>query len=183
MQGSRTHTGYRVCLQLLWPFSFVARIAVLTNPLETDWKTVRSRLNLLVGEGEEGQGPSAAQFPDTQKGGDTDNGSTNNTGSSEDAVLRCLRAPLTEIAWIAVNEGASLEAVQALLGKYVTYANQESSPPIAAAQGQDPAISEEELFLVIGWNTLEVCRSECRMSGRELTVLEHLLGPEERQGN
>jgi hypothetical protein len=180
MRGSRTHTGYRVCLYLPWPCSFVARVVVLTNyPIETDWKTVRSRLNLLVGEG---QGPSDTQFPDTQKGGDTDNGSMSYTGSGEDAVLRCLRAPLTEIAWIGVNKGASLEAVHAILGKYVAYANQESTPAVAAAQGQDPATSEEELFLVIGWNTLEVGRSEHKMSGRELTVLKHP-GPEERQGN
>ncbi|KAI0245203.1 hypothetical protein BJV78DRAFT_594099 [Lactifluus subvellereus] len=121
---------------------------------ETDWNTVRSRLNLLVGEG--GQGTSTAQFPDDQKGGDTDNGTTRQTDLPEDAVFRCLRAPLTEIAWIEVKAGATLEAVQALLGKYVAYANKESTPPVAAAHGQDVASSEEELFLVVGWNTLEV---------------------------
>ena len=121
---------------------------------ETDWNTVRRRLNLLVGEGV--PGTSAAQFPDDQKGGDTDNGAMGQTDLPEDAVFRCLRAPLTEIAWIEVKAGASLEAVQALLGQYVAYANKESTPPVAAIHGQNAANSEEELFLVIGWNTLEV---------------------------
>ncbi|KAI0252368.1 hypothetical protein BJV78DRAFT_350382 [Lactifluus subvellereus] len=141
--------------------------------LKTDWNTVRSRLNLLVGE--EGQGTSTAQFPDDQKGGDTDNGTTRQTDLPEDAVFRCLRAPLTEIAWIEVKAGATLEAVQALLGKYVAYANKESTPPVAAAHGQDVASSEEELFLVVGWNTLED-QKMARESDEVRAILKEMAG-------
>jgi hypothetical protein len=127
--------------QLYYPFATCA----------TDRKVIQSCLNLLVGE--EGQGSSVAQFTDTQKWGDTDNGATGLSDLHEETVLRCLRAPLTELAWIDVNAGASFKAVQALLGKYVAYANEELTPPVAAVHGQDAASSEEELFLMVGWNT------------------------------
>ncbi|KAH9980341.1 hypothetical protein BGW80DRAFT_1454835 [Lactifluus volemus] len=77
-------------------------------------KVVHSCLNLLVGE--EGQGSSVAQFTDTQKWGDTDNGAT--------ASATCTK--------------------RLCFGAFVL-----------RFIGKDAASSEEEFFLMVGWNTLE----------------------------
>jgi hypothetical protein len=81
---------------------------------------------------------------------------------SVDTTLRCLEAPLTEVAWITLSDNASLEKAKAVVDKYVVYANREETLPIAAAFGQTidlENVGETKLIFVVGWKTAEVNRS------------------------
>jgi len=105
----------------------------------------------------ERQVPFAELFADSQKR-DANDYTMKHSILPVDAALRCLRAPLTEVALISVKEGASFAAVQAVVGKYAAYANKESTPPVAAVYGQEVGDPEKDLLLVIGWGSTEVDR-------------------------
>jgi hypothetical protein len=75
-----------------------------------------------------------------------------------DTALRCLRAPFTEATLIRANEEASFDTIQAIVGKYVAYANKESTLPVAAVYGPEVVNPKKELLLVVGWNSTEVDR-------------------------
>jgi hypothetical protein len=105
----------------------------------------------------ERQVPIAQLFEDSQKLGANDYTMKHGVLPVDDA-LRCLRAPLTEVALIRAKEMASFAAVQAVVGKYVAYSNKESTPPVAAVYGPEVANSDTELLLVIGWRSTEVDR-------------------------
>jgi len=119
-----------------------------------NWNTHQDHLNFMADK--ERQVPFAAQFADAQKADAGPDGlSMKHAVVQEDAVLDCLRAPLTEVAVVKVKAGATLGAVQAAVDKYVAYANKDSTPPVAAAYGQEVGKPQEELLLVIGWNSAE----------------------------
>jgi hypothetical protein len=103
----------------------------------------------------ERQAPFVAQFASARKP-ETNDVVIKHIVLPMNVTFRCLRAPLTEVALIKVKEGASLGAVQAIVAKYVAYANNESTSPVAAVYGQEVDNPEKELCLVIGWNSTEV---------------------------
>ena len=105
----------------------------------------------------ERQVPLAQLFEDSQKLGANDY-TMKHSVLPVDVALQCLRAPLTEVALIRVKEGASFDAVQAVVGKYVEYSNKESTPPVAAVYGPEVVNPDNELLLVIGWGSTEVDR-------------------------
>ena len=112
-------------------------------------------MNFLADQ--ERQAPFAKLFVDSQKR-DANDYTMKHSILPVDAALRCLRAPLTEVALISVKEGASFDAVQAVVGKYVAHANQESTLPVAAVYGQEVGNPEKDLLLVVGWDSTEVNR-------------------------
>jgi len=117
-----------------------------------NWDTVQDHMNFVTDK--ERQAPFAAQFASARKP-ETNDVAVKHIVLPVDVTFRCLRAPLTEVAFIKVKEGASLDAVQAVVAKYVAYANSESTPPVAAVYGQEVDNPEKELCIVIGWNSTE----------------------------
>ena len=108
----------------------------------------------------ERQAPFAELFADAQKAPETNDITMKHFVLPADAALRCLRAQFTEVAWFKAKEGVSLDAVQAVVEKYVAHANGESTSPIAAVCGREVSIENPEkelgLGLVIGWDSTEV---------------------------
>ena len=81
---------------------------------------------------------------------------------SVDTTVRCLEAPLTEVARIMFSDNASLEKAKAVVDKYAVYANREETLPIAAAFGQTvdlENVGETKIIFVVGWKTAEVIYS------------------------
>ena len=79
-----------------------------------------------------------------------------------DTTLRCLEAPLTEVARITFSDKASLEKAKAVVDKYVVYANREGTLPVAATFGQTvdlENVGEMKLIFVVGWKAAEVSSS------------------------
>jgi len=106
----------------------------------------------------ERQAHFAELFADAQKAPGTNDITMKHCVLPADAALRCLRAQLTEFAWFKAKEGVSLDAVQAVVEKYVAHANEESTLPIAAVCGREVDNPEKELCLVVGWDSTEVDR-------------------------
>lgn len=144
---------------------FVARDTESTVLPHADWGSLQDHLDFLADQ--ERQAPFAAQFADARKSV-TDNVTMKHVVLPTLAALRCLHAPLTEFVRVHAKPGASLDAVQTVLDKYVAHANNESTLPVAAAYGRGIGDSIEESILVIGWNSLEVGRFPAH----------YLLGPE-----
>ena len=101
--------------------------------------------------------PFAKLFVESQKR-DANDYTMKHSVLPANVALRCLRAPLTEVALIKAKEGASFDAVQAIVGEYAAYANKESTLPVAAVYGPEVGNPEKELLLVIGWRSAEVDR-------------------------
>jgi len=106
----------------------------------------------------ERQAHFAELFADAQRAPETNDITMKHLVLPADAALRCLRAQLTEFAWFKAKEGVSLDAVQAVVEKYVARAKEESALPIATACGREVDNPEKELCLAAGWGSTEVDR-------------------------
>jgi len=119
------------------------------------WDSLQDHLNFLADK--ERQASVAEHFADAMRG-DAGGLIMEHTVLSVDTTLRCLEAPLTEVARITFSDKASVEKAKAVVDKYVTYANREETLPIAAAFGQTvdlENVGELKLIFVVGWKTAE----------------------------